>query len=375
MAKKHKKQTTDFYRLTRLISIPASYYGIIGERSNGKTYSVKERIVDKYEKNKDKFVYMRRMHRHITRKKMKKVFQDINEYAYDKIGSFISYDTENDFTITDENGKKITIGACVSIEDAIDLKGIPYNEIKTIFFDEFLDLNYMQDEIERFLNIISTIVRERDDVEIFLCGNTISKYCPYFDLFGVDPRKLKQGEIAYYTHKNGVTFALEYCKSKVQELGKEKTHKYLGFDDNKTVDMILYGDWEYKEVNIKNVDGIGWSSNRTLIPAYITSLGNVYELSLTTETKDRILFIRRLNTQNGFVKPHIKYNLSFDNSVKLISKNGAVPIYSRLSKIFMTENIFNQIQIAKECMRVNRVVYDTYETGTEFNIAANEILK
>lgn len=374
MSKRSKKQTTDYYRLTRILSRPASYYGIVGERSNGKTYSVKERIIDKLYLNGDKFVYMRRMHRHITRKKMKKVFQDINEYAYEKLNSFISYDTENDFTITDENGKKQTVGACVSIEDAIDLKGIPYNEIKTIFFDEFLDLNYMDDEIERFLNIISTIVRERNDVEIFLCGNTISKYCPYFDLFGVDPRKLKQGEIAYFTHKKGVTFALEYCKSKVQEMGKEKTHKYLGFDDNKTVDMILYGDWEYKETNIKNVDGIGWNSNRTLIPTYITSLGNVYEMSLTQE-KDKILFVRKLNTQNGFVKTIIKYNLSFDNSVILNTKNGSVPIYSKVSKMFMGENLYNQLQIAKECLRVNRVVYDTFETGTEFLIVADKVLK
>lgn len=374
MSKKNRRQTTDFYRLYRLLSRPASYYGIVGERSNGKTYSVKERIIDKLHDNGDKFVYMRRMHRHITRKKMKKVFQDINEYAYEKLNSFISYDTENDFTITDENGKKQTVGACVSIEDAIDLKGIPYNEIKTIFFDEFLDLNYMEDEIERFLNIISTIVRERNDVEIFLCGNTISKYCPYFELFGVDPRKLKQGEIAYFTHKKGVTFALEYCKSKVQELGKEKTHKYLGFDDNKTVDMILYGDWEYKETNIKNIDGIGWNSNRTLIPTYITSLGNVYEMSLTHE-KDKILFVRKINTQNGFVKTNIKYNLSFDNSIVLNSKNGSVPIYTKVSKLFMGENLYNQLQIAKECLRVNRVVYDTFETGTEFLIAADKVLK
>lgn len=368
---KKRNKTQDWYRLDEILKYPASYYMIIGERSNGKTYSVKERILDKYESKGEKFVYMRRLHRHITRRKMKKVFNDINDKFEDRIGSRISYDTENDFTIM-KDGIKETIGACVSVQDAIDLKGLNYNEITTIIFDEFLDLNYLDDEIERFLNVISTIVRERENVEIFMLGNTISKFCPYFDLFGIDPRKIKQGTFAHYTHKLGVTCTLEWCKSKVKDINKEKTSKYLGFDGNRTVEMILYGEWEYKEVNLKNIDGIGWSTNRVLIPAYVTALGNVFELTLYNK-KDMILFVRKLNTQNGEVRKGIKYNICFDNSIKLTNKNGAVPIYSKMSEKLMTNDVFTLMTYARECLRVNRVVYDKTETGTEFEIAFKNI--
>lgn len=369
MKKSKKIQTTEYYSLSKILSHPSSYYMIIGERSNGKTYSVKKRIIEKA-KEGGEFVYLRRLHRYIVRKKMFKVFDDIQDIALKELDSKMFYSTEQGFFIDNETEIK-SIGYVTSLEDGMSEKGVSFHNVKTILFDEFIDESYSDIEIERFLNLISTICRERDDVEIFMLGNTVSRYCPYFDLFGIDIKKVKQGNIYRYSHLNGVTCSLEYCKNKVQQIGKNKTNKYTGFDNNKTVDMIMYGDWEYAETNTKSVDGIGWSSNRQLIPAYVTALGLCYEMSIYS-SKHPIAFVRKPNTQNGLVKERIKYNLSYDNSVLLNSKSGVVPRFSKVSKFF-DESTIEQLEILNECIKCSRIVFDTYETGTEFLKAYEKI--
>lgn len=371
--KKKKLQTTDWYRLDRILNYPSSYYMIIGERSNGKTYSVKERIMNLV-KNGGKFIYMRRVHRYITRRRMRKVFDDINDRIEKEIGSPFYYSTEKGFYITNDSEKGFEqVGYITSIEDFMEEKGIPFPEIKLILFDEFLDTDYMKEEIPMFLNMMSTIIRDRTDVEVFMLGNTITKYCPYFDLMGINPRELKQGMIHQFKHNLGAVVTVEYCRNKVKELGKEKKHKYIGFDDNESVKMIMYGDWEYKETNIRNVDGIGWNSMRKRVPLYITALNKVYEISLNLKDgKMPIAFIRDVNTQDGKVNEHIKYNLSYDKSVSLCNKNGIVPFIGKLTTL-MDEKTFEYMNIVDKCIDCGRVVFNKFETGTEFLVAYDKV--
>ena len=331
-------------------------------RSNGKTYAVKERILE-HIKNGNKFMYIRRRHNYVTRSKMVKLFSDISDKCEKYFGDYFRYSTEKGFYYNDGKDEKI-VGYCTSVEDAYTIKSIPYNDVTIILFDEFMDIEYMEDEISKFLHAISTIVRERTNVEIFMLANTVSKYCPYFDLFKVDSRKLKQGSIAYLKHKNGASVAIEYCKNKVDKIGETKKHKYLGFDQNQTVDMILYGEWEYAVSNIKDVDGISWNSSRRLIPAYLTALNRVYEMSISN-TRFPVVFVRKVNTQDGKVNERIKYNLSYDKTVLLSNKNGVVPCFGKVCT-FLDDGVLNDIKIVAKCYDAKRIVFDTQETGTEF---------
>lgn len=75
---------------------------MVGERSNGKTYAVKERIIDRVRSEPGfKFIYIRRRQEQITRKIMKKLFTDISEYAEEKLGDVIQYSTEQGFFYVD----------------------------------------------------------------------------------------------------------------------------------------------------------------------------------------------------------------------------------------------------------------------------------
>ena len=59
--------------------------------------------------------------------------------------------------------------------------------MKTILFDEFITKGmYLTDEFMAFMNTLSTIIRQRDNVKIFMCGNTVNKFNPYFEEMGLN---------------------------------------------------------------------------------------------------------------------------------------------------------------------------------------------
>lgn len=347
---------------------PVKYKLVIGERGNGKTYGAKMILINNYIKERSKFAYVRRRADQITRKDMKRLFADINDRCCDEsvLGDTIKYTTEAGFYIEDEDGGQTVLGYPFSIENSTYRKGIPWNDIKTIFVDEFLEYgNPVQDEISQFMNLISTIVRKRDDVTIIMCANTVTKMSPYFDLFGIDIKKLRQGQIYTFMHQNGVSGAIEWCaSSNVTKGGKKITDHYLGFDNNPTANMILYGEWEYDLVNTLNIDGIGWNSKRRLVPIYVTAIGDVYEISLYMK-KDPIAFVRKINTQDGMVRSDIRYNLSYDNSLTLVNRNGIVPMYGHVNKL-MDDNTRALWDIVTLCIGAKRVVYDRIDSGSDF---------
>lgn len=375
MSRRKKKICTDYYRLDKINKFDTAYKMIVGERSNGKTYAVKERIIRyiaEHLTTNRKFIYMRRKHKHVVRTKMYEVFDDVENICTSLLGSVVLYSNERGFYIEEENGCIQTIGYAISVEDSFDLKGIPYEDVDIIFFDEFVDYFYMDKETDLFLHLISTIVRDRKDVEVYLVGNTIARACPYFDLFKIDVKKLKQGSIGIIRFKLGSSIAIEYCGSRHSKKEGKTSHKYLGIDDNETINMMLYGDFEYENCNTHGIDGITWNSAKRLVPAYITYLGECYEMSIY-ESYNPIAFVRKVNVQQGMVKRRIKYNLSKDNSVILNSINGAVPKYNRISRKFMDNEIIGMLDIVKECLNCGRIVYDTNQTGTEFNVYFKDI--
>lgn len=381
MAKKYSKtQETGYYSIMPLMKFQASYYVAYGERSNGKTFSSRrEVLIDDIEKalnsgTEHQFIYLRRRHAHVTRPKMIKLFEEDDEYAIEKLGDFIKFSTDYGFYI-ERDGEKKTIGYTMSVENAFLLKGIPYSKVKTVLFDEFLDYEYMPDEVEKFQHIISTISRDKQDLKIIMLGNTVSRFCPYFELLGINPSEIKKGQMAVIKHQSGVVVAVERCKNRVSYIGqKEKKHKYLGFDDSQTAKMILYGEWEYKEKEIKSIDNISWSDMRYIIPVYITALNEVYEMSIYGDGIP-ILFVRKINVQHGFISRKIHYNLSYDDTVQLRYGKGKKPVpFFKKPSIFWGDEILDRFEVAKECLRVGRVIYTDFGTGTEFEKIFKEII-
>lgn len=365
-----KIYTTDYVKLDILkAKYPsATYYTLYGEREDGKSYAVKEEIItETLAKKKKKFMYIRRTHQQIVRKNMIKVFDDIQHLAIKELGSKIYFDSQQSFYILDENGERVQVGYHTSLQDAMLVKSIPCVDVDVILFDEFIDYTYFDNEISMFLHTISTICRPpNEDVKIYMLGNTIAKDCPYFKLLGFDPNKINQGEPYYIQHALGVSAVIYHTPTKVPDLiTKKKKNKYIGFDDNESVNMIMFGEWEYQHCITKQIDNVTWNCMRHLIPFYFTALSQVYEFTINSDEILPVVFIRKVNTQNGKVSEKIRFNFTYDRTVTLISKNGVVPSVTRMNSL-LPKTILEGWETILKCVECGRVIFDTIETGGEF---------
>lgn len=363
-----KKYTTEYFDLKPIIKkYDTTYYIIYGEREDGKSYSVKRECIENYKLNKKRFVYIRRTHQQIVRKNMIKVFDDMQDLAQKQLGSKIYFDSQESFYIINESGEREIIGYHTSLQDAMLVKSIPMVDVSMILFDEFIDYTYFDNEISMFLHTISTICRPPNiNVKIYMLGNTINKDCPYFKLFGIDTRNIKQGEAYFIKHTLGVSATVYHTPTKVDDIiTKIKHNEYIGFDDNDSVNMIMFGEWEYQHCNTKEIDGVGWNCWRNLVPLYLTALGYSYELTINYDLPLPILFVRKPNIQNGKCKTNIKYNLTYDRTVTLISKDGVVPSITRMTDM-IDDDTKDKWDTAMRCLNCGRVVYDEVSTGSEF---------
>lgn len=231
----------------------AKYNVIFGERSNGKSYSVHEKALKDYIADGSQFAIIRRWQDDFTGKRGQAMFNGIVESgAVESItnGEWtgIYYYSSRWYLCRWENGKRIVSDDVFAYGFAITSqehdKSTNYPRIRNILFDEFLSRTaYIPDEFVLFCNVLSTIIRERDDVTIFMCGNTVNRYCPYFSEMGLKHvPEMKQGTIDLYQYGNsGLTVAVEY----VQPAGKrgKKSDIYFAFDNPK-LGMITRGAWE-----------------------------------------------------------------------------------------------------------------------------------
>lgn len=374
MGKKRRKlKSSEFYNSERIDRYDESvkYRLIIGQRSNGKTYCIKKKIIDMLATNKNaQFAYIRRLQSHVSYQRLNNLFADISNYCIERLGDTISYTVNDGFYLTHDKEKK-RLGFKFSIENCELDRGIAFPDVQLIFLDEFMSIDgYFMNEVDRFKSILSTIIRGRDNVQVYMVANTINEICPYLDWLKIPINKLKKGEICYVEHRNGVKCVIEWCIDTT--VIKANASKYFGTDDNGS-EMILNGEWETLNLTTREIDGITWAyKERKLIPVYFTGMNYVFELSYS-KTKYPILFVRRVNTQGGKVNENIKFNMTLDETV-LTNKDGYVPMFKKVSTL-MGDGIVEQLKVVNECLRCGRVIYTNALDGTRFLNIYNEIIK
>jgi len=231
------------------------YYVVFGERSNGKTYSALDYAIVNYFKHGEQFAYIRRFGEDIKKKNLSTLFDAhiangrISSLSGGKFDS-VNY-TSNRFIarIYDENG--VPEDDIQPMGYAFDLSGMEhhkstsYPKVTTIIFDEFLSRQgYLPNEFVLFMNTLSTIIRDRSNVRIFMIGNTVNRYCPYFSEMGLSHVKdQKPGSVDLYNYADtGLSVAVEYCDP-MSKRGGKSSDVYFAFD-NPQLKMITSGSWE-----------------------------------------------------------------------------------------------------------------------------------
>ena len=253
---KPAKEAPDLYYNIALIDATGAIYRLIlGQRSNGKTYSVCKHIVEDYFNEGKRGAYIRRYEESITPKNLQSLFnphlQLIWELSEHKWNSIFYRAKEFHLCAIDSEGKIIAkddTAFCITaaINTSENTKGEDRGEVHTIVFDEFMTRSgYLNNEFVRFMNLLSTLIRDRENVVVYMLANTVNKYCPYFAEMGLkNIDKLAQGEIAVYTYgSSDLTVAVELC-DEVQAT-KQTASKYFAFD-NPQLQMITRGAWEFQ---------------------------------------------------------------------------------------------------------------------------------
>ena len=292
-----------FYSLKSILAKKAQYNIIIGERSNGKTYAVLKYALERYTKNKEKLAIVRRWQDDFTGKRGLTMFDALvsNNEIYKLTNgewSGVHYYASKWYLCRyDEDGKRETDVTPFAYGFAISAmehdKSTSYPDITTICFDEFLTRSiYLPDEFVLFMNVISTIVRHRTNVTIFMLGNTVNKYCPYFKEMGLTHVKnMKPGDIDVYRYGDSdLTVAVEYTAP--NKHGKENDF-YFAFDNPK-LSMITGGSWEiaiYPHCPVK------FTPSEILFTYFIEFSGDLLQCEVIQHEDLCFTFIHRKTTE------------------------------------------------------------------------------
>lgn len=243
-----------YYSLSRILKENATYNMIIGERSNGKTYAVDEYALKEYCEKGTQLAIIRRYSEDYIGKRGQQMFDAIvanglvKKYSKGKFDRILYYGSRWYLATYDEKTKKAIPSSepfayAFALSSVEHDKSTSYPKVKTILFDEFMSRQgYLTDEFVLFMNTLSTIIRQNDDVKIFMLGNTVNKYSPYFNEMGLtNVAKMKQGTIDLYTYGDSdLTVAVEYC---LPSKSGKKSDKYFAFNNPK-LSMITSGSWE-----------------------------------------------------------------------------------------------------------------------------------
>lgn len=247
----------DFYSLKPVLDLDPDIAVIWGQRSNGKTYSVLKYALENYKKNKRTFVYVRRWAEDVVVKSMDKLMSPLpveTIFGKDKRikffrGAFLLYDE------FDEDFEPQTIGWAISLNQVAHTKSQTFDKAQVVILDEFLQLKserVLRDEFDAWEQTLSTVLRTTQDAKIFIIGNSIGKYSPYFSPYGIDPNHIEQGEIKEIILENAVgeptKVVAEWCKYN-PKIGN-RTSKYV-----RGSKMAKTGEWEIQDVaNIPHTD-------------------------------------------------------------------------------------------------------------------------
>lgn len=311
-----------YYSLNKINKKNATYNVIFGERSNGKTYATLKQALENYFSDGSQFAYIRRWSVDVQPKRMNNLFNAIIEDGYlEKLsgGKFtaIFYRTGRFYLCTyNDKGKPIyneedIIGYAFSLSENEHNKANSYPRVTNIIFDEFLTNKiYLPDEFILFMNTVSTIVRQRTNVKIYMLGNTVNKFCPYFKEMGLtNILSMKQGSIDIYTYGDSkLQVAVEYADSKKKF---KKNNFYFAFNNPK-LKMITGGAWE---LNIYPHAPVKWRPKNIIFTYFIDFNDSLYQCEIINKDDNVFTYIHEKTTPIKNPDKDIIYTLDYNPKI------------------------------------------------------------
>lgn len=325
-----------YYSLNKILKNKSQYNVIFGERSNGKTYACLKYALDKFFKNGDEFVYLRRWTDDVKAKRMQTLFTPFKDYL-EKKGGKVIFKSGTFYYVDLETEEETVMAYALSISEVEHMKSSSYENVTTVIFDEFLTRRvYLVNEFVSFMNVLSTIIRKRENVIIFMLGNTVNRYCPYFSEMGLkNIEHMKQGTIDLYKYSSGMTVSVEYCSN----LNKGKRGaSYFAFD-NPDLKMITEGKWE-----LGIYPHVSWNLySENIVYSFVISFNNkLFQGDIYNDDNGIYIYIHEKTTdiKDGTIvfslesKPNKLYNVSVFT--------GGNKVLNLIKNLFLNNKVFYQ---------------------------------
>lgn len=296
---KIKPDFKKYYNVNRLFSYDASFYFIIGGRGIGKTTGFNIHDVIDYKHNGNEFVYARRY-----QPELKKCKSMLNPVVNNKVTIEGYGDGAYEYRI---NGARVGYGVALSSQQSLK-SGMDFTKVNTMVFDEAIlplggSFHYLENEVEMFLELVSTVFRDRVGYRVFVLGNNANIFNIYFDYFKIPPF-----ESSYYDRNRGIY--AEMAKNSAQLLEAEKKTPLF-----KLTDGTAYGDYHYNNKVLVTTSGtIAVKPDYAKVIARI--LVKTYTLNVYAIGKGLTMFIEFRDRQ-------INDNITF----KLYDENGNPNLY------------------------------------------------
>ena len=363
MAKKKAKQELKYYSLDKILEKNADYNIIFGERSNGKTYASLEYGVKQFVESgyNNQTAIVRRWKEDIKGKRAETLYNAlesngrISELTNGEYTEVYYFNGKYYLSNYDDNIKKHVpftkpLAYTFALSEMEHDKSTSYPDITTIIFDEFLTRRYyLPDEFILFMNVLSTIIRQRNNVKIFMLGNTVNKYSPYFAEMGLKHiPQMEQGTIDIYQFGKGqLTIAVEYADT----ISKNKeSNKYFCFDDSESVQMIINGAWEmaiYPHLTTR------FEQKDIIFTYFIEFSGNVLQCEIVCKDNEYFTYIHEKTTPIKNPDTDLIYSLQHNEKKNYKRRLLATttPLETKIAKFYALEKVFFQSNEVGEIVR------------------------
>lgn len=351
-----------YYSLENILKYDADYNMVIGERSNGKTYAGLKHALEVFYRSgyREQFALIRRMKEDIKGKRAETLFSPLNDGEVYNItrGEFnycIYYNGKYYLANYDADLEKFTrmdipVGFTFALSEMEHDKSTSYPNVTTIIFDEFLTRRYyLPDEFILFINTLSTIIRQRNNVKIFMFGNTVNRFCPYFKEMGLKHvPNMEQGTIDLYRFAENLTIAVEYASTSQET--KKKSNKYFAFDDSSATQMIINGKWE---VAIYPHLTINYNRKDVLLDYFIEFNEQYLHCEIVQKGDALFTYVHEKTTPIKDDDNDIIYSLTYSERPnihrKLLSR--ATKFESKIAQFYVTDKVFFQNNECGEIVR------------------------
>lgn len=296
-------------------------------RSDGKTFDCKFRALEDYAKDRSQTLYVRRWKSEITPKMYNNFFLEVlkTEVGAKFLRWKFKYSRDEIKVHTPDMEKNewdtILYFCPLSVSGKIKSQISDVLRIKMIDFDEYIPLDgrYIKGEMSLLMELWKTIDRDRDLVQIMICGNKVSPFCPLLDYFDIPIKLTGKDRISCF--KSG-TIAIQIYSNKEHEQKREQS-KFRIMVKNTEYDEYEHGGiLNALELSIKSTYGFDclWSF-KTIRGEGTIWYSNGQMIISTQQRNDKILIVDQIIGKEK--REQYKFNVGgFANNFKHIYRTG-----------------------------------------------------